>query len=208
MKEEKTAEFSVRPCTIYCVPQQVLQSNKILSFLNRSDFERYIAYITYQPQFVLYELFNKSSENISWNDFILFIRGNRRLINAARAVVRYGIESFPLQAFRFSETRKQGCLETCKREDEIIHMAKLLSDEEATHLLLCFMIKAQLAQYLNLSNSKNSDYSWETYLKDVNGDEEKLNTLFSSFHFSLHNIDFEACWLSDHIEETQFLRER
>lgn len=163
---------------------------------------REIAYLTYRVQHALYELQMGREDPIqSWEDFVLFMRGNGSLRAAARRVARYAVQNFDCTGFRFDEPETPAEQQTVEEgEDEIIRMSALFSEEYGASLLDQLLTRAEEAYYAHLSKSKGPGYSWAAYRNDLRQSLSMLKELSRVYVYALTTVDFKAGWFIEGIK--------
>lgn len=184
---------------------EIVTSDRYITLENQTELDAYMVYMSYRVQQDLYAACQENGQfrDLSWDDFVLLLRGNRPARAAAIVVVRETLDNFYRDGhYNFDATEVNFNYGTDAGDDEtgILHCSSLFSREEGFRLVNGFLLRAELALYRRLLNQQKG-YSWQRFLDELAQKGSLWRQVFTAFQDALARLDFKPVWKSETLEE-------
>lgn len=167
--------------------------------------------IAYKVLRALYDICKSAQEDSTWDDCVGIMRTTPQLLNAVAPVILYTMECF-ISGDGFNFNAEEVCLSDLIDKDEPgdvngeLRAVKLFSEDYGEFLVELFFLNAEVELYkLHLGTGKT--FSWEEYLAELQENRAMWDTLQNAFYDGLKRLDFVSGWLSEELDEVQFLKE-
>lgn len=139
----------------------IVTSNRYMTLANQDEVDIYVIYMTYRVQQDLYQVCQKSGLlcGLSWDDFVLLMRGHRPAREAAMVVVRETLkEFFRCGHYNFDVTDVEFLRDSDAEgeESEMVHCSSLFPPEEGSSLVEGILFRAEVSQYRRLLDQRKS----------------------------------------------------
>lgn len=183
----------------------IVTSNRYMTIANQDEINIYVTYMTYRVQQDLYQVCQESGLlcNLSWDDFVLLMRGHKPAREAAMVVVRetlknfycYGHYNFDVADVEFlQDSDAEG------EEGEMLHCSSLFSPEDGSSLVEGLLFHAEVSQYRRLLDQGKGG-TWQEYLNELERKGPTWDQVYAAFQDALARLDFKPVWKSEHLEE-------
>lgn len=183
----------------------VVTSNRYMTLANQDEVDIYVIYMTYRVQQDLYQVCQESGLfcNLSWDDFVLLMRGHRPAREAAMVVVRETLkEFFRCGHYNFDVTDVEFLRDSDAEgeESEMLHCSSLFSPEEGSSLVEGILFRAEVSQYRRLLN-QGEGCAWQEYLNKLGRKGPLWDQVYAAFQDAMARLDFKPVWKSEHLED-------
>ncbi len=183
----------------------IVASNRYMTLASQKEIDVYVIYMTYRVQQDLYQVCQESGLlcGLTWDDFVLLIRGHRPARAAAMVVVRETLkEFFRCGHYDFDVTEVDFLQDgdAGDGEDEMLHCSSLFSPEEGSSLVECILFHAEASQYRRLLD-QGKDFLWQEYLNELERKGPIWDQVYAAFQDALARLNFKPVWKSEHLEE-------
>lgn len=184
---------------------EVAVSNRYIALGSGAELNAYVIYMMYRVQQNLYTVCQKNGQfrDLSWDDFVLLLRGNIPARAAAIVVVRETLNNFYRNGhYNFDATEINFNYGPDAGNDEtgFFHCSQLFPNEEGFGLVENLLFHAELAQYGRLLN-QHTDCSWEQFLDELAQKGPLWSQVLAAFRDALARLDFKPVWKSEELEE-------
>lgn len=198
-RNQKTEEVTVMRDLLSAV--DIVASNRYVTIDSQDELNVYVRYITYRVQQDFYDLGRECGEfsDMSWDDFVLFMRQCKPARTAAAIVVRETLKDF-YQCGHYNFDVKEVTLNVADEQDEMLHFSSLFSPTEGIGLVESLLLFAELAQYRHQLD-QGSKCSWPEFLAQLEKKGPLWNQVSMAFHDALARLDFKPFWQSEKLAE-------
>lgn len=179
----------------------IAASNRYVTMDSQDELDVYARYITYRVQQDFYDLGRECGEfsDMSWDDFVLFMRQCKPARTAAAIVVRETLKNF-YQCGHYNFDATEVTLNVADEQGEMLHFSNLFSHTEGIGLVESLLLFAEIAQYRRLLD-QGSKCSWPEYLARLEEKGSLWNQVSMAFHDALARLDFKPFWQSEKLAE-------
>ena len=182
----------------------IVTSNRYMTLANQDEINIYVIYMTYRVQQDLYQVCQESGLlcGLSWDNFVLLMRGHRPARAAAMVVVRETLKEFyRCGHYDFDVTDVKFLRDTDAEGggSEILHCSSLFTSEEGRGLIENFLFHAEASQYRHLLDQGKS-LTWQEYLDELERKGPTWNQVYAAFQGALARLDFKPAWKSERLE--------
>lgn len=183
----------------------IVTSNRYMTLANQDEINIYVIYMTYRVQQDLYQVCQESGLlcGLSWDEFVLLMRGYKSARTAAMAVVRETLKEFyRCGHYDFDVTDVEFLRDSDAEgwESEILHCSNLFTLEEGRGLIENFLFHAEASQYRRLLDQGKS-LTWQEYLDELERKGPMWVQVYAAFQDALAKLDFKPIWKSERLEE-------
>lgn len=168
--------------------------------------------ITYKAICSLYTITKETEQDITWEELLDTIIHNKEFLDATEAVILYAIQNLITTGnFRFNiETIPWMSLFPKSNEpgikDNNMQFVKLFPQGQDHFLVEILFASTEIAFYnYQLSKRNVPNLSWEKYIEELSKVPLMFGILRNAFFDAINRLDFTAGWLSNELEEVQFL---
>lgn len=149
----------------------IVTSNRYMTLADQDEINIYVTYMTYRVQQDLYQVCQESGLlcGLSWDEFVLLMRGYKSARTAAMAVVRETLKEFyRCGHYDFDVTDVEFLRDSDAEggENEILHCSNLFTSEEGRGLIENFLFHAEASQYRHLLD-QGKNLTWQEYLDEL-----------------------------------------
>lgn len=183
----------------------IIASSRYMTLANQDEVDIYVIYMTYRVQQDLYQVCQENSllHGLSWDDFVLLMRGHKPAREAAMVVVRetlkdfycYGHYNFDVTDVEFLRDR-----DAEGEESEMLHCSSLFPPEEGSSLVESILFRAEVSQYRRLLD-QGEGCTWQEYLNELGQKGPLWNQVYAAFQDAMARLDFKPVWKSEHLED-------
>lgn len=182
----------------------IIASNRYMTLANQDEVDIYVIYMTYRVQQDLYQVCQESGLlcGLSWDDFVLLMRGHKPAREAAMVVVRETLKDFYCYGhYNFDVTDVEFLRDSDAEgeESEILHCSSLFSPEEGSSLVEGLLFRAEVSQYRRLLD-QGEGCAWQEYLNKLGRKGPLWNQVYAAFQDAMARLDFKPVWKSEHLE--------
>lgn len=179
----------------------IIASDRYVTVESQDELDIYVSYITYRVQQDFYDLGRVYGKfcDMSWDDFVLFMRQCEPARTMAAIVVRETLKDF-YQCGHYNFDVTEVTLNVADMQDETLHFSALFPPMEGYSLVNSLLLHAEVAQYRRQLNQGN-DCSWLEFLAQLEGKGPLWNQVSMAFHDALARLDFKPFWQSEKLEE-------
>ena len=183
----------------------IVTSNRYMTLANQDEINIYVIYMTYRVQQDLYQVCQESGLlcGLSWDEFVLLMRGYKSARTAAMVVVRETLKEFyRCGHYDFDVTDVEFLRDSDAEggENEILHCSNLFTSEEGCGLIENFLFHAEASQYRHLLDQGKS-LTWQEYLDELERKGPMWVQVYAAFQDALAKLDFRPIWKSERLEE-------
>lgn len=202
-EDQKPAEKTVLKDLLTVL--DVVTSNRYMTLANPNEVDIYMIYMTYRVQQDLYQVCQESGLlcGLSWDNFILLMRGHKPAREAAMVVVRETLkEFFRYGHYNFDVTDVEFLRDSDAEgeESEMLHCSSLFSPEEGSSLVEGILFRAEVSQYRRLLD-QGEGCTWQGYLNELGRKGPLWDQVYAAFQDALAKLDFKPVWKSEHLED-------
>lgn len=170
-EDQKPAEKAVPVLKDLLPILDIVASNHYMTLANPNEVDIYLICMTYRVQQDLYQVCQESGLlcDLSWDDFVLLIRGHKPAREAAMVVVRETLKDFYCYGhYTFDVTDVEFLRDSDAEgeERERLHCSSLFSPEEGSGLAEGILFRAEVSQYRRLIDH-GEGYTWQEYLNET-----------------------------------------
>ena len=163
----------------------------------RIDYDELICYaqlVQYKVQWDLFTLCEEEAPGtITWEDFVLLMRGNRewrdRCLNVIGRKLETAFFQYDFDQRELDQSRVNGIF-----DGDVLRGAKLLSDGEGLLLMALFLYFAEQAHFNHLQDTVRPDYTWEEYSHELAIAGELWAAVLTAFRNTILRLDFKEDW--------------
>ena len=204
-KDRKQAEKIVPVLRDLLSILDIVTSNRYMTLANQGELDVYVIYMTYRVQQDLYQVCQESGLlcGLSWDEFVLLMRGYKSARTAAMVVVRETLKEFyRCGHYDFDVTDVEFLRDSDAEgeESEILHCSNLFTSEKGRGLIENFLFHAETSQYRHLLDQGKS-LTWQEYLDELGQKGPTWNRVYAAFQDALAKLDFKPAWQSERLEE-------
>lgn len=204
-EDQKAAEKVVPVLKDLLTALDVVTSNRYMTLANQDEVDIYVIYMTYRVQQDLYQVCQESGllYSLSWDDFVLLMRGHKPARAAAMVVVHETLKEFYLCGhYNFDVTEVTFIKDSGAGdgEDEILHCSNLFSPEEGSSLVEGILFRAEVSQYRRLLDQEKG-CTWQEYLNKLGRKGLLWYQVYAAFKDALVRLDFKPVWKSERLED-------
>lgn len=183
----------------------IITSNRYMTLANQDEVDIYVIYMTYRVQQDLYQVCQESGLlcGLSWDDFVLLMRGHKPAREAAMVVVRETLKDFYCYGhYNFDVTDVEFLRDSDAEgeESEMLHCSSLFSPEEGSSLVEGILFRVEVSQYRRLLD-QGKGCTWQEYLNELGQKGPLWNQAYAAFQDALARLDFKPVWKSEHLED-------
>lgn len=183
----------------------IVTSNRYMTIANQDTINIYVIYMTYRVQQDLYYVCQENGLlcGLSWDDFVLLMRGHKPARAVAMVVVRETLKEFfrcGYYNFDVTEVTFIRDSDAGNEEDEMLHCSSLFSTEEGSSLVEGLLFHAEVSQYRRLLDQGKGG-TWQEYLNELERKGPMWDQVYAAFQDALARLDFKPVWKSEHLEE-------
>lgn len=184
---------------------EVAASNRYMALDSQRELNAYVIYMMYRVQQDLYTVCQENGQfrDLSWDDFVLLLRGNIPARVAAIVVVRETLNNFYRNGhynFDVTEINFNYGPDAGNDETGFLHCSQLFPNEEGLGHVENLLFHAELAQYGRLLN-QHTGCSWEQFLDELAQKGPLWSQVLAAFQDALARLDFKPVWKSEELEE-------
>ena len=168
--------------------------------------------IAYKVLRALYDICQEAESDLTWDECANIMRATPKLLEAAVPIILYTMECFIVDdGFNFDATHVG--LSDLIDDDEpgevdgVLHGVKLFSEDYGEFLIDFFFLNAETELY-KLQLNTGRTFSWKEYLEEIQENKSMWDILQNAFYDGLKRLDFRVGWLSDELDEVQFLSDK
>lgn len=174
---------------------------------NQDELDIYARYMMYRVQQDFYDLVKEYGElkecaeftNMSWDEFVLFVRKTKGARAAAVIVIRETLKGF-FQRDNYNFNIEQVEKTNFNVADEMIHFSALFAPEEGRGYVECLLFHAELSQYKRQLD-KGTDCNWTDFLSELQQGGSLWDQVRAAFIDALTRLDFKPFWQSAELAE-------
>lgn len=183
----------------------LISTHFYMTLADKNELDAYVYYLTYRVQRDLYELLQVDGQfcDMSWREFVWYVRHMKRVRDAAAMVARETLKDFRKKGhFNFDVKEVELFLDSDMddRRGGNIYSARLFSAEEGRALVESILLTAEVVQYKR-QLARGKAYSWEDYLAELSQRSSLWNETLIVFRDALANLDFKPLWDSEQTKE-------
>lgn len=184
---------------------EVATSNRYVSLENQVELNTYVVYMMYRVQQDLFAVCQENGQfrNLTWEGFVLLMRGYKPARTAAVAVVRETLKNFYRDRhynFDVTEVKFTYGADAEGGDDDLVHCANLFFDEEGLGLVQNLLFHAELEQFAHQLNQRTGR-SWCQFLDELEQKGPLWTQVLAAFQDALARLDFKPVWRSEELEE-------
>lgn len=204
-EDQKSAEKVVPVLRDLLSILDIVTSNRYMTIASQNEMNIYVTYMTYRVQQDLYQVCRESGLlcGLSWDGFILLMRGHKPAREAAMVVVCETLkEFFRCGHYNFDVTDVEFLRDSDAEgeENEILHCSSLFSPEEGSSLVEGILFCAEVSQFKQLLG-QGKGCTWQEYLGELEQKGTMWEQVYTAFHDALARLDFKPVWKSERLEE-------
>lgn len=179
----------------------IVASNRYVTIESQDELDICARYITYRVQQDFYDLGRECGEfsDLSWDDFVLFMRQCKPARTAATIVVRETLKNF-YRCGHYNFDVTEVTLNIADGQNEMLHFSSLFSPMEEIGLVESLLLFAEIAQYRRQLD-QGSKRSWTEFLAQLEEKGPLWNQVSMAFHDALIRLDFKSFWQSEKLEK-------
>ena len=158
------------------------------------ELDMYARWVEYRVQRDLYELCtDHSQDTMTWAEFVLTMRVSPELRDQAMDVISRKLQK---AFFSFDFTPREICFfnEADDSDEDILHCAKLFSEEEGIFVMSLFLYFAEQAHFSRLQDTLRPDYKLQEYYHDLQHDKALWREVLMAFRDALQRLRFKDEW--------------
>lgn len=184
---------------------KTVASSRYMTLANDAELHIYVVYLTYRVQQDLFEVCRESGQfrDLSWDDFVMLLRGNRPARAAAIVVARETLDRFYRCGyfnFDVAEVDFQYGADAGSDETGYLHCAELFPGSEGFGLIENLLLHTEFALYGCLLN-QHTGQSWDQFMDELGRKGLLWSQVLAAFRDALARLDFKPVWRSDELEE-------
>lgn len=184
---------------------EAVSSNRYMAIGSGAELHAYTVYLTYRVQQDLFEVCRENGQfrDLSWDDFVLLLRGHRPARAAAIVVVQETLNRFyRCGHYNFEVTNVDFQYGTDAGDDETgyLHCAELFPGKEGFGLIENLLLHAEFALY-GCRLNQHSGQSWDQFLEELERKGQLWSRALTGFRDALARLDFKPVWKSEELED-------
>ena len=160
-----------------------------------------MTYLTYRVEDALFT-WKKENDvdgfwvDLTWDEYIAFLQQEKQLLQVTKQVLTKAVLAFPIKAFDFALPKEEVVFPVARFDNtEMLHMARLYTQENQPALVEFLMLQAERAYYPIWKKSRGSYYTWELYIMELLRERERMiDPLSRAFRGALAQLDFLSEW--------------
>ena len=158
------------------------ETKKMIAIIKPEDVDQMVLYVSCSAQKASYEWYKNNQEDITWDEFVLLIRGTKKLRKILRIMIRKAILSF--KAFDFDNMEDINW-----KIDDGEGFSAIYENNRGRRIIYIFMLKAERAFY-NQLKKENPSLTWDSFNQLVLNNTELCERLKKGFLRGLTLLDF------------------
>lgn len=167
--------------------------------------------IAYKVLRALYSICMDTKADLTWEDCMGIMETTPELLGAVEPVILYTMEHFICGSgfnFNAEETRLSDLVDKDEpgEMNGVLCAVKLFSEDYGEFLVDLFFLNAEVELY-RLYLDAGKVFTWEEYLAEIQENRSMWDALQNAFYDGLKRLDFRIGWLSEELDEVQFLNE-
>lgn len=166
---------------------------RICSEAQAQDF---VAFIGYRAQLALYELHTDLKADMSWDDFILLVRGDAALRKKTQRIVYYAISHFDVKLLDFEIPVDALAYREDDPDDPQVESSQIFSDKAGRDIIVLLFTIFE-AEHFNRLEAVTPHYTWKAYVNDLSNNKELWGKFSRGFQNGLRQLDFKASWTAN-----------
>ena len=189
----------IKALRVWLQDRRSMRNTKVIALFSKEQCETFMFYVCYQAQHSLHEYYSCFSDQISWEDFNLIVRGTkaiRTIISEAIMDEVSAIAAEPLRA-EYIDTDTELALDGDNETN--CHIAEIFSQKESVSVIFGIVLMVQYMYFCYKRDTDGLTLTWNQFIESVEGDDgtaEKLCRIFKNY---LYRMDFNKYWHQNHV---------